>query len=29
MTRTHGPLAAHPLRALVLWGVAWGLIQAA
>ena len=29
MTRTHGPLAAHPLRAPVLWGVVWGLIQAA
>src|SRR5215471_742307 len=29
MTRTHGPPAAHPLRAPVLWGVVWGLIQAA
>ena len=31
MTPTHetGPLAAHPLRAPVLWGAAWGLIQAA
>jgi hypothetical protein len=29
MTRAHGPLAAHPLRAPVLWGVVWGLIQAA
>src|SRR5438876_386724 len=31
MTPTHktGPLAAHPLRAPVLWGVVWGLIQAA
>ena len=29
MTRTHGPLAAHPLRAPVLWGVVWGLIRAA
>jgi hypothetical protein len=28
MTRTHGPLATHPLRAPVLWGVVWGLIQA-
>ena len=31
MTPAHatGPLAAHPLRAPVLWGVAFGLIQAA
>jgi hypothetical protein len=31
MTPTHktGPLAEHPLRAPVLWGVVWGLIQAA
>jgi hypothetical protein len=31
MTPTHktGPLAEHPLRAPVLWGAAWGLIQAA
>ena len=31
MTPTHetGPLVAHPLRAPVLWGLVWGLIQAA
>ncbi|MGH9066608.1 MAG: hypothetical protein ACRD0J_03670, partial [Acidimicrobiales bacterium] len=31
MTPTHktGPLAEHPLRAPVLWGAVWGLIQAA
>ena len=28
-TNTTGPLAEHPLRAPVLWGAAWGLIQAA
>ena len=28
-TRNTGPLPAHPLRASVLWGAAWGLIQAA
>jgi hypothetical protein len=31
MTPAHktGPLAEHPLRAPVLWGAVWGLIQAA
>ena len=29
MTPTHGPPAAQPLRAPVLWGAVWGLIQAA
>jgi hypothetical protein len=28
-TSKTGPLAEHPLRAPVLWGVLWGLIQAA
>jgi hypothetical protein len=28
-TNTTGPLAEHPLRAPVLWGAAWALIQAA
>jgi hypothetical protein len=28
-TRNTGPLPQHPLRAPVLWGAVWGVIQAA